>query len=429
MEERVRGHVKRALELAVAAALLVGCGAAGGQAGREDGVVGGATPEERLEMDPMLLRAGPGAEGAIDAGELFERALAAQKARRYEEAARHYEAIVRYFGDSRYYVPALYNLGLSQEELGAHEEASRAYRRIITEKPRQEDAKDAYFRLAAVLEKLDEHPRIVPLMTEVLLRGDVEHFDRVEAHVRRANALLATGEAQEAESGFRTVLELNERAPARQRLESSSHYLAQAHFGLGRAVHQQVNALKLVLPTERMGADLDEKARLLLRSQAHYLRTLSLRHPQWSIAAGFMIGKLYEDFYIDILAAEIPDDLSREAVALYFGELRDKIRPLMERAVEVYEKNLHFTRKMGLDESNSEWTRATSQQLARIKAYLDDPFIQRRAERLVLSKGDWRTLWQADYVARDVVSEALEDAQRGATKRKMRAPVAAPDAP
>src|SRR5690554_8188591 len=86
-----------------------------------------------------------------------------------------------------------------------------------------------------------------------------------------------------------------------------------------------------------------------------------------------MIGKLYEDFYTDIFNAEIPDTLSDQAVALYFEELRKQIRPLMERAISVYEKNLSLSKRMGKDAETDEWVSQTTTTLNRLRSFLADP--------------------------------------------------------
>lgn len=371
---------------------------------------------ERVDLDPMLFRPNPdGSPGkALDSNEVFERAYTAFSARNYEVAAENYDIIIKYFDDSRFYLPSLYNAGLSYEKLQRWSEAADRYRLVIEKFPDQPDARDAYYRLASAMDQLGQYEPVVELMTDVLLRPELSTFDRVEAHVRRANALLELGHTDEAIDGYRTSLHINDEAPAEQRLQANSHLLVQSYFGMGRAYHSQVAAIKLVLPTERMGEDLKEKAELFMRAQSAYIKALSYHHPHWSMAAGFMIGRLYEDFYTDIFEAEIPDDLSQEAIGFYFEELRKQIRPLMVRAVQVYEKNLSLSRRIGTSSDENPWVADTEKHLDRLKAYLDDPSTQKRAERFVMSGRKLSDMWSPFPVARDAVDVAREQAQRAA---------------
>lgn len=370
-------------------------------------------PTETLTLDPMLIRpSGDGPTESIDVSELFDRAYRSFAGRRYEEAAADYELVIRHFPDSRFYLPALYNAGLSYEKLEQWSDAERVYRTIVAQFPDKEDTTDAYYRLAGAMEHLEEHQAVVELMTEVLLRDGISNFDRVEAHVRRSNALLALQDWHGAADGFRNAIRINEDAPREQQVAESSHYIVQSYFGIGRAYHHMVDEIPLVLPPERMGADLEKKAELFITAQANYIRALAFHHRQWSMAAGYMIGRLYEDFYRDIFMAEIPDGLTEEHLALYFEELRKHIRPLMERAVQVYEKNLSLSRRIMKNPEENDWVRETERHLERLQAYLNDPDTQRRAERFVLAGRDLSAMWEPIPVAQDGVQLALKLARQ-----------------
>jgi hypothetical protein len=160
-----------------------------------------------------------------------------------------------------------------------------------------------------------------------------------------------------------------------------------------------------------MGKDLDKKGKLFMSAQHHYIEALRHHHPNWSMAAGYMIGKLYEEFYTDIFEAEIPSDLSDEEVALYFEELRKHIRPLMERAIDVYEKNLSLSRRMGESEEKDKWVRETEESLEHLKLFLNDPVTQRRAEMIVQRGGEFESLWDPRQTAEDLVQHAIGEAE------------------
>lgn len=404
----------------VALVMLLGQGAVACKSGSSgsssglDGLADSNAPTEHLELDPMLVTVGKdGKPGmSVNADEVFQKAYTAYAARRYEDALVHYGTIVEYFPESRFFIPSLFNSGLANEKLERWEQAAQSYQQIIDSAPEKSDAKDAYFRLASVYEKLARHAEIVELMTQVMLRPDIEHFDRIEAHARRSMALLETGDYVEAEDGFRTLLQLNREADISQRLNDGAEYVVQAQFGMGRALHLQVLKIALVLPTEKMGEDLETKANLFLRAQSAYIQALRVHHPQWSVAAGYMIGRLYEDFYLDILSAEIPDSLTQEQITLYFDELRKQLRPLMVRAIQVYEKNLSLSKRIAKPGAMNEWADASDVHLQRLKSYLDDPFTQRRAERLVMQGKPLENLWNPRLMVLDVVDEAVENAKR-----------------
>ncbi len=380
----------------------------------------GQIAQENLEMDPMLVRVKPGTNEteSIEVEEVFDNAFKAYQSRRYEDATKHYELIIRYFADSRFYLPALYNGGLAYEELGLWESAVQNYNKVIEQYPDNKEATDSHYRLANVYDKQNNQEQIVALMTQVMTR-EISHFDRIEAYARRSGALLKLNRLDEAEEGFRTLLRLNEKAPEDEQVQESSHFIVQSYYGMGRAYHLRVGAIPLVLPPERMGEDLQVKAELFLRAQSNYIKALRYHHPQWSVAAGYMIGRMYEDFYVDLFTAEIPADLTDEESAMYFEELRSQIKPLMERAVQVYERNLSFSQRLADTPEAQRWASETGTQLMRLRSYLNDPMTQRRAEKLVRQGRDLSELWNIGMFARETVGEAVAAAQKKASSTKV----------
>lgn len=372
----------------------------------------GVTTE--IEVDPVLIRVTEDGDEYttehIAAEDVFERAYYDFQARRYDSAAENYQLIIDYFKDSRFYLPALYNGGLAYEELDQWRDAADLFQTIIDDFADADEALNARFRLAKALHELGQYEAVDELLMEVLLQDDLDHFDRVEAHVRRGQALLELKEWSDAENSFRSVLESNRDAVPSDRLDDDSRLIVLTHFGIGQANHGRMNEISLLLPPERMREDLDTKADYHQSAQVAYIRALREHHPHWSVAAGYKIGRLYQDFYMDIFTSEIPDDLTEAELAFYFEELRNKIEVLMNRALTVYERNLSFSRRVASSPDAEDWVEATALHLERMRAFLDDPLVQEHAEQLVLQKGDLEQLWDPGYYARIHIHDALDQA-------------------
>ena len=97
------------------------------------------------------------------------------------------------------------------------------------------------------------------------------------------------------------------------------------------------------------------------------LKALRLQHPDYAVVSGYRLGALYEVMYDDMMAAEIPTELTREEVELYYEELKKKIRPLLVRAIDIYERNLRMGQRFG---KQGEWVKRTEASLARLKEVL-----------------------------------------------------------
>jgi tetratricopeptide (TPR) repeat protein len=301
-------------------------------------------------MEPLHFVAKQGESGIViedrDAQTLFRRAGSAFEEGRHTDAIRDYELLLADFPGSHYKAAGRYNLGLTYEKAGRHGDAVQVYRAIIAETPEGKDALDASFRIATCYESLHDWERAAEAFAAVLRRGDLSDGDRIEASVRHGMSLLELGRLDAAEMALRAVLR-----PARGRgprpLLPTNHLLAQAQFGMARIEHARFTTTPIRLPQHLMEQDIQEKARTFLRAQAAYLRAMGFRDRYWSSAAGLRIGLLYEDFYDDLMEAPVPAELNEEEVTVYFEELRKTIRPLVERAIYVYERNIRLAEGLG----------------------------------------------------------------------------------
>src|SRR5690606_33885338 len=104
-----------------------------------------------------------------------------------------------------------------------------------------------------------------------------------------------------------------------------SPYVSQAQFRIGEIYRELFASIRFRLPLERMARDLEDKSNFFLMAQSAFLRALRLQHPDWAVVAGYRLGALYETMHDDMMAAEVPNDLSPEEIEIYEEELRSKV--------------------------------------------------------------------------------------------------------
>ena len=344
---------------ALASLVLAACGA---QQVRHDSV----------EMDPMELVAidvdGQKVVEVLDPETLFREGGQAFGAGRYADAARKYLLVVQHFGESRWADVSRFNGALALERSWRCGEALEIYAELAERTAGSKDAHDALFRIATCQEQLEAWRAAVAAFDRLLAPeyGEIGVADRIEATTRRAVARQRLGELAEAERDFTEALDLY-RANLHLRALHTDRYVSLAQFQVGEIYRELFTAIRFQLPVERMERDLEDKSNLFLKAQAAYLRTLRLHHPDFSVKAGYRLGALYEMMYDHMMAAEVPSELNREEVGIYYEELRSRIRPLVERAVGIYERNLRLGERVGKDD---EWIRRTEAGLARLREVL-----------------------------------------------------------
>lgn len=375
----------RLVLLAVLAMVALTTACAGSQRGSN--LPDTTPPAEQLDMDPMLVRAEV-QNGEVktleakDASQIWKEAKKALKKRRYEDAIASYGLILKHFGDSDYAAPSLYNTAWAYERLKRWEDALEVYQQVTVKAPGTSSATDAMYRKAECLAQLERWSDVLGALDALTNDAkDLELYDKVEISTRRGDALYHLKRLSEAERAYLKAIQLNDRAERDKAIPNHSHFLAAAHFGIAQVYHQLGRDVRLVLPVERMETDLEDKTQLFRQAQSRYLRTIRLGNPYWGTAARYSIAKMYEDFYTDVLAAEIPKDLNKEETDLYFAELRKRIRPLMEQAMRFYEKTIVLSERGNID---NEYTELTQRSLDRLKRYLQDGKLQEAEQKLIL---------------------------------------------
>jgi len=335
-------------------------------------VTGGAARSgdaRRVDMEPMQFVARKTPAGVVvlhrDAESLFRAAGAALEQDRPLEAVLKYETLLAEFPASAFAGAARYNLGLAYEKAGRFLAAAAAFERVVAQAETPKDALDARFRIAGCYESLEDWSRAVATLERILLEPTLTDEEQAEARVRLGMALLETRHLDEAEGVLQAVIGRRKTGPPRPLL-MAKNLLAQAQYGLARIDHLRFSGAPIRLG-EIMASDIQEKARTFLKAQSSYLRTMSYKDRLWSSASGLKIGTLYEDFYNDLMAAPVPPELTHEESEVYFEELRRVIRPLVERAIFVYEKNLRLAEGLGADDDVLDETQS---RLDRLRDYL-----------------------------------------------------------
>jgi TolA-binding protein len=364
-----------------------GCGAALQPASQPAGLRAGAAaspPKSEvttLVMEPIQVVArmkdGKREYEVFDAAGLFEQAGAHLQARRFEPAIATYDRLVREFPDSRYAVPSLYNAGLAHEARKDWAGAVARFKTVADRAKSPRDVIDALFHLGACYSEADNQAASAEVFARLLERADLAPADRVEAMVRRGYAQYQMKDLQTAERTFRDTIGFYRKADQEQRLDAD-FFLAMAHYYLAEMPHQEFQRLPIRLPEKQMERDLEAKAKLLLTAQGRYIATINVRNPHWATASGFQVGALYREFYDAVVGAPIPHgDLRRRAKAAgvayeevlksYVEQVRQYMRPLLENAIKVHEKNVQMAERTGVE---NDWVKRSGEQLEALKVLL-----------------------------------------------------------
>jgi TolA-binding protein len=363
------------------AVALLGAAAGCAGKGRNDATVvppGGKV--EEVEMEPIKLQAVKGPDGVqrvetFDATELFERAGAALSDKRYDDAIKAYEQLLKEFPtETRYTKAAIYNCGLAYQGKKDWATAIARMQQLMDQFPGTQDAKDAQFQIGASYAEMGNWPTSATLFAQILERKDLTSDDKIEALSRRGFAQFQLRDFETAERTFKSVVWFFQSIEKEERLQTD-FYLALSKYHLAQIPHERFRAAPLRLPEKQMVKDLEAKCSLLLVAQRAYIDAMKLGNPQWASASGYQVASLYEELYESLIHAPIPAELTTEDNAekrdVYYEELRKRIRVLLEKSLKWNEQNLLMVERLGIQ---NEWRDKSKLAFAKLQKMLDPSY-------------------------------------------------------
>lgn len=325
-----------------------------------------AAPRQEIHFDAVTVTADLELDKLNDE-ELFAGGTSAFAANDFQQAARYFGRLVDFFPDSRHRRAALYNAGLAHQRLKEWEEAGHRFSELSDPVKGQGDALDAAFRVAEVDYHLERYEQAAKQLGIIAAREDLPVNRRLEAQVQQGICQLESGAPEAAESTLRKALSTYD--ALEDKGEVDDYFPAQAHFFIGELYRLHYDNVRLdpAKGVDRLSQDLNYKAELLLSAQGHYLRSIRVGNGYWATAAGAQIGALYENLYEHMVNSPAPAELDASEAEVYRQELRKKIRVLLTKSINIYERTLETAERIG---SQSTFVDRTRESLAKVKALL-----------------------------------------------------------
>lgn len=310
-----------------------------------------------------------------------------------EEAARAATLFGRYLAarpdDPPRARQAYLGLARSHELLGDCAAAVRAYDALLDRDPDPRQRVVVLARRGACEAEIERYEASAASFGAIRDTPDQLPSVYVEALARRGYALFELGRLDEAEAVLAEADAVFERAQADDEERFASHYfVGMARFYRAAILHRRFREVEIELPEKVMEAAFAKKLELLSAAQGAYNHAIRANHMFWVSAAGYQLGHLFGELYDDLMYAPVPAWLDERARRIYYDELKKQLRPVFEKAVWVFEKNLEAARKFGYE---SPFVERTQAQLGHMQAVLlsGEPDLGRPHPRLVSSpEGD-----------------------------------------
>jgi tetratricopeptide (TPR) repeat protein len=256
--------------------------------------------------------------------------------------------------------PAAY-LGLARahEALQDCAAAVRAYEAYLERFPESVDGPSVHARRGACEAELGKWEASAASYARALEADSLLPSARVEALARRGYALFMLDRFDPADTVLAEADRVFDRAQTAGTERFGTYYfVGMARFYRAAILHRRFRQVEIRLPETVMKQGYLERLDLLARAQEAYNHTIRAKHMFWVSAAGYQLGSLFEEFYDAMMHAPVPSWLDSRQRKIYYEELKKQLRPAVNKAIWVFEKNLETARRLGYESPFIERTEA-----------------------------------------------------------------------
>ncbi len=304
---------------------------------------------------------------AYDASLLFDRAVAAMRAQRCDDAMADLDRLVREFPDASVWHVAQYNRGLCLQRARRWPEAVDAMRAASRAERDPSLTRDARFRVAAVGEAAERPEWVIEATDALINTPSLSVVDRVEAHARRAAALLAQRDLSAADLA---AAEAVRAAPTPEAISAlgDDTYAARARFVIAEVSRARAAEITWRVEDADSEQKITRRVQLVTRAHAQYNEAIRVGNPEWAAASGFNIGEAYRALYDAIVDAPTPDGWGQAERDAYRRRAGERLRPLLQGALRSWEATLSMARRNGI--SDNPWVRRASESVDALRALI-----------------------------------------------------------
>jgi tetratricopeptide (TPR) repeat protein len=270
---------------------------------------------------------------------------------------------LRDFGSSPEADEVVFMMGRAQQNAGKDKDAIDTYRKYLAKIPKNQD-------------------------------------HRVQGYVLLAKALVKNGETKQADEALKTAVQLGKQL----KLGADGKYAAaQARYMEGERVLARFEEVKIEGDVKQLGKRLKQKAELLKEAATIFLDTVKFGVAEWSTAALYQIGHMYEGFAKSMRDSPPPPNLSDADKELFQSQIEEFVVPIEEKSLDAYENG--WKKAMELQIYN-QWTAKMRDALGRLNAEIYPPFKETGFE--VRSEGPSPLPPLIDAPKRDIAKKAPE---------------------
>ena len=305
---------------------------------------------------------------------LFRAAVNHQRFFSFDKAVAAYKSLATEarFKASTHRHDALYNAALISDNDQSYAQAAELWKQYARDpKTGAEEAAEASFRAALAIEKLGNAGRAEQELGQFIARygKDEPRLPQiVEAHSRLARLQTQQKNSFDATENLRKTAQLGTKLPPGS---DAAEFAAEAAFQLAERRLAELEKQRITGSGKELEASLNDFNKRVSEAVTEYDKVLGYKRANWTLAAYFRMGFVFELYAKALLGAPCPPEVKRlgaEACDMYRTKIEESVSGIEEKAVARYVVTIEQAGRLGVANT---WTKLAR---TRANAYRPEQF-------------------------------------------------------
>ncbi len=282
---------------------------------------------------------------------LFRTAVSYQKGFEFDKAVVSYQRLAedKRFAASTHRTDSVYNAAVILENDQNYPKAAELFRRYAADKSvKRDDQAEAFYRMALIYEKMKQPDQTIKAMNEYVKTYGMDQKAgqrNLEAYFKIALAYESKRDRKAADDTYRKIVAMGATAaPASEPAEFAAH----AAFILTEQKLPAIEKAKISGGGKKLGDSIALFKKNVTATVAEYNKILQYKRANWTLAAYFRTGYLFETFSKALLGAPCPPEVKKlgpEGCDLYREQIEQAVASVDEEAVKRYGVTLAASRQ------------------------------------------------------------------------------------
>lgn len=265
---------------------------------------------------------------------------------------------------------ASYNAVVLREATGDHARALADGNRFLAAYGGATEADEVVLQMGRA-ELSTGHPKDAADLYQRYLARAKSIDRRVQGLVLLAQVQLKLGDERAAGAALDQAVSLGKQH-ARELGADSKYAVAHARYMQGERVLARFEQIRIQGDVKQLKVRLRQKADLLKEAAKGFLECVSLGVAEWTTAALYQIGHMYEEFAKALRDSPAPPDVKTEDQKAEFqSQIEEFAVPMEERSLDAYENGWKRAIELGI---YNQWTAKMREALGRLNSELYPPF-------------------------------------------------------